>query len=336
LNRVFSQALGSLAAAELQIVTNAFTPEVPGVGDLTVTDFGRATGLRFAGTWPEARLASTIGSLSCALALFAEEPKPDSDPWLRPIPLRETLTYGTELATTQRYRGKTNERLTRAMLNIGLAGAGLSPNGPWESTPTVLDPMCGRGTTLNWALAYGLNTIGIEPDAGALRHYDTFLTTWAKRSRLPHKHQSFRANNAEHRHATFEVAVDRRSQKAGQIQRVETFTADGGDASLRIRGRSVDVIVADLPYGVQHRTSDPAKFNPPKSIDLIERLAPTWRQWLRPGGSVCLAWNVKRASRGAMLAALTRSGFEPPSISSDFSMEHHVDASITRDVLLVV
>ena len=343
LNRVFNQSLGSVAAAELSGVTNALLAPEHRPTELTVASLGRASGLSFRCRADRAELEQLIGRLSCASLLFEQLPRstePDDReeaPILVPHPLDDQLVYGTQLVSVQRYRGKTNERLTRAMLNLALAHAELGLRAPWSNTPTVLDPMCGRGTTLNWALCYGLHAIGIEADGAALRHYDGFLRTWAKQHRLPHRHTGFRANNAEHRHMTLEVAPTRAEQKAGAGQRVATFNADGGDRSLPIKRGSIDVIVCDLPYGVQHR-ADPARHDPTGTGELVERLAPTWRRWLRRGGAACLAWNVRRLSRADLSSALADGGLVEPVATTDLihSMEHVVDSTITRDVIVVM
>ncbi len=301
LNRVYSGALGRLAAAELHYVAEARLAERL---DIEITTFGRANVLEFESS---ADVLPILGGPSSSLMVMVDG---------TPHPLDDNLTYGTELATTQRYKGKTNERLTRAMVTIAAAVAGECNH--------ILDPMCGRGTTLNWALAYGHQATGIEVDRSALDHYDTFITNWARRARLPHRRTAYRKGNAEHRHLTIELAVDRNAQKAGDTQTVQTFVADGGDGTLPIRRGSVDAVVADLPYGVQHHDPD--------AVELVDRLAPTWTRWLRPGGSVVLAWNTKRAGRDRLAQGLVDSGFTI--LPEPISMAHQVDATIHRDVLV--
>ena len=322
-----------MAAAELEGVARGLLAGPHRPTGITETALGRATGLSFSCDADPRELQELVGQLSCALALF----EATGEDTLVPRPLTESLTYGTDLVSVQRYRGKTNERLTRAMLNLALAQAGVRLRGPWDPTPTVLDPMCGRGTTLNWALCYGLNSIGIEPDAGSLRHYDGFLKTWAKQHRLPHKHQGYRSNNAEQRLTTLNVAPTRAAQKAGEGQKIETFNADGDDRSLPIKRGSVDAIVTDLPYGIQHR-ADPAKLDPVDTIELVARMAPTWRRWLRKGGSLCVAWNVKRANRVDLAVALAEARLveQVPGGDNAYPMQHVVDSTITRDVLVAV
>jgi SAM-dependent methyltransferase len=314
-----------VAAAELRLVFDglglAMNAEVERV------DEGRARYLGFESNAPVETVAAVVGRLSASAALF-ELVKADPGPLLRPIPIGDELVYGTDLVTVQRYKGKTNERLTRAMLNIALATAGLSPANP---SGVVLDPMCGRGTTLNWALTYGLDAIGIEADGSSLEHHAGFLQTWAKRQRLPHKFQTYRAKNSEQRWATLEVAPDRATLKAGG-QRLQTFNADGAEPALPIKRSTVDAIVTDLPYGVQHRNAAGGS----DTVELLERVAPVWSRWLRPGGALCLAWNTKRGGRREVSRVLVEAGLSPVTVNGGYSMRHVVDATVDRDVLVAL
>lgn len=323
LNRVFTGALLEVAATELRVVLDRLLPNA--VDEIERAPFGRARVLRFDSDTPTTTLAPIVGQLSSATALFVNDV--GGEPLLRPVPIVEHLVYGSELATIQRYRGKTNERLTRAMVNMALAGAAIDPAQP---AGTVLDPMCGRGTTLNWALAYGLNAVGMDVDATALGHHATFLETWAKRSRLPHKAERFRKNNAEHRVASIRVGPDRAALKAGG-QLVQTFLADAGADDVALAKGSIDVIVTDLPYGIQHRGSAGEEDS---TVALLERVLPAWHRHLRPGGALCLAWNTRRATRREVTAALAAAGFAPVTVSGGYSMRHTVDATIERDVVL--
>ncbi len=338
LNRVFTDAVADLAATELRIAADRRLADA--VGPIETATFGRTRLLRFPCSAPVDDLAALVGQLSASAALFREHrptgTDPGDPPLLEPIPIEERLAHGTELATTQRYRGKTNERLTRAMLNLALATAGLDPARP---TGTILDPMCGRGTTLNWALSYGLDSVGIEIDRASLDQHRIFLETWAKRQRLPHKATRHRDGNAERRWLSLRVAVDRAAQKAGDDRTVETFHADGADPDLPLRRGSIDAIVTDLPYGVQHRGSGRGSGSAgaddhADTGELLTRVLPQWHRWLRPGGALCLAWNLKQADRSTVSATLARADFDPVVARGGFTMRHIVDASIDRDVIV--
>lgn len=320
---------------------------------------GRAQIVAFDSSLSDPELSAMVGQLASSLALFRvdESTSVHDDVTLRPIVADDTLMFGTELVTTQRYRGKTNERLTRMMLNMGLATAGIAP---WDPIGVVLDPMCGRGTTLHWALAYGLDAVGFEPDRSSLDHQANFLRTWAKRQRLPHEAMAHKEKNKELRHTSLSVASNREDLKAGTGQLVSTFCADGADQSIPLKANMVDVVVADLPYGVQHnkkaagkgtgknagkrsgkkRAAEAAPESPSasvgssESVELLQRLVPAWARWLRPGGAMCLAWNLKRAKRDAVKEILQSNGFSPVETEWTGKTAHRVDSTILRDVIV--
>ena len=50
----------------------------------------------------------------------------------------------------------------------------------------VLDPLCGRGTTLNQALMYGWHAAGVDVDERDVEAYAAFLPRWLKDKRLKH------------------------------------------------------------------------------------------------------------------------------------------------------
>ena len=58
-----------------------------------------------------------------------------------------------ELVYAAKYQGKTNELVAQLAINIGLVFAVIKKG----EVPQLLDPMAGRGTTLLWALRYGMN-----------------------------------------------------------------------------------------------------------------------------------------------------------------------------------
>ena len=67
-------------------------------------------------------------------------------------------------------------------MNVTVLAAGRRLDGPL----TVLDPLCGRGTTINQALMYGYDGIGIELDGKDVDAYAAFLKTWLRRKRIKH------------------------------------------------------------------------------------------------------------------------------------------------------
>lgn len=319
LNRVFTKSLGVLASAELDVV---LTHRLGAVGtEIASVEEGRTSYLRFEYLGDRAQLVDQLAMLSATAAVFVEH----STVSLEPLPLDGVLTFGTELVTTQRYKGKTSERLTRLMLNLaGATDASTAPN-----DRSVLDPMCGRGTTLNWALLYGARATGLDVDRRALDEYATFLEQWAKGNRLPHKLQRYKKQHSECRHFDFAVATDRATLDAKRTPDIRTFNAPADDASIPV-GRHA-MIVSDLPYGIQHQPRSTGDRAPTSVAELVENVSGRWSEQIRTGGSVALSWNVKSLGRSDMAALLETAGFDTVATAG---FEHRVDRTIIRDLVV--
>jgi hypothetical protein len=319
LNRVFTRSLSAIAAAELDVIlTHRLGASETKISQV---DEGRTSFLQFDHDGDQDRLVEQLGLLSATAAAFAEH----SASSLEPLPLREQLAFGTEVVTAQRYKGKTSERLTRVMLNVASAADASKA----ADDRSVLDPMCGRGTTLNWALLYGARATGLDVDRRALDDYATFLEQWAKSNRYPHKMQRYKKQNSECRHFDFTVAVDRAALADKTVPDIRTFNAPADSDAVAV-GRHA-MIVSDLPYGIQHQARSDGSRTPTSIGDLVESVGARWPSQIRTGGAVALSWNTRTLSAGDMAALLDRAGFEAVATSG---FEHQVDRTITRDVFL--
>jgi SAM-dependent methyltransferase len=292
------------------------------VSDVRLEDIAGLTYVRFEGAPPPAAVAA----LSSAYALFEVE----AEHRLRPVPLPRVDRYDDDLVSTQRYVGKTNETFTKLLVNVTLAavGAGPPPYGGGASRVTVLDPLCGRGTTLHQAMTYGADAFGIDTDAKATEAYAAFLRTWLEDKRLKHQ-----LDPAAGRHR-FRVTIGRKGAAAAEErQRVDVVTGDTVDAPVFFGRNRVDAIVTDLPYGVQHgaRQGDDRSRRPD---DLLVAALPAWWSVLRPGGAAGISWNSRMLRRDALLALLEGAGFEVADVGADGSFVHRVDRTITRDLVV--
>jgi hypothetical protein len=91
--------------------------------------------------------------------------------------------------------------------------------------------------------------------------------------------------------------------------------------------------VGDLPYGVQHGAASAggARSRGPEAL-LAEALS-VWRDILRPGGGVALAWNRRTLPRPRLVELAEAAGLAVAPADDD-RFVHRVDRSITRDVLV--
>src|SRR5215475_736214 len=320
-NRVYADAAPRMAAAELTVFGSTVLQAK--VDDIAPTTIGGVPYLGFhAHTELTERDVANLSNLSSAYALFESV----DGGLLRPVTLDPLGRFDDDLLTIQKYAGKTNEQFTKLLINITLLASTHAPK-MLDRRLTVLDPLCGRGTTLNQALMYGYDAIGIDNDAKDFEAYGAFIRTWLRRKRI--KHQS-------------EVAPVRKEKKmlarrlsvtiAGQ-QSLTVFQADSTQAREFLKGGVADVIVADLPYGVAHgsRTDEGLSRSP---LRLLTAAVPVWSQLIQPGGTVGISWNTHVADRDTAAAILEDSGLRVQRGAGYDDLAHWVDQSINRDVLI--
>ncbi len=305
-NRVYAEAAPRLVAAEV-------TALCPGL-EVPETRVAGVDYLALSGPVDPA----AVGRASAALALFATE-----GDLLRPVPLPRTDLFPDDLVSIQKYAGKTNEHLTRLVLNLTLAA--VSRPGPW----TVLDPMCGRGTTLLTAWTLGHDAAGVERDEAAIEQLRGFLTTYLKRARLRHQVRMDRVRRDG-------IVLGKRLDVTASVSRELSLSVMPGDAaeSRQLWGkRTCDAFVTDAPYGVVHgahaggtRRRSPA--------DLLAAALPGWAEQLRSGGALGIAWNTLGLPRDDLAELVSGVGLVPRLEAPYDALAHRVDSSIVRDVLV--
>ena len=120
-----------------------------------------------------------------------------------------------------------------------------------------------------------------------------------------------------------------------QPQRVEVVRDDTLRARVHFPEASFDVVVADLPYGVQHGSTAGAALTR-SAEDLLRDALPVWRSLVRRGGAIALAWNARTTKRATVVELLDASGFNVDMTTRETAFEHRVDRSITRDLVVGV
>jgi hypothetical protein len=324
-NRVYADQAGRLSRAELA----AFRPVLSGeVKDIDAEAIGGVEYLTFDG-YLLPRDVAYLSNMSAAYALFERV----GDDLLRPVELTPLARYDSDLITIPKYAGKTNEQFTKLLLNLTLL-ASASAKRMLDGHLVVGDPLAGRGTTLNQALMYGYDAIGVEIDGKDVEAYKLFLQTWLKRKRLKHTAELVpvrRQGRKAARRLEITMAASKEDHKAGAVQRLIVLNADTTQLDGLIRNNTVDVLVADLPYGVAHGSYEDEGGMSRRPLDLLERAVPQWLSLLRPGGAIGLSWNTKVARRELAEDILLASGLE---LVAYEELSHRVDQGIERDVVV--
>ncbi|MEV6487673.1 SAM-dependent methyltransferase [Actinoplanes sp. NPDC051633] len=324
-NRVYADQAGRLALVELAALSPVLSAPL---ADASIVELGGVEYLGFRGALSDRDVAH-LSNMSAAFALFELLP----DDLLRPVPLSPLARYDSDLITIPKYAGKTNEQFTKLLLNLTLLASASAPR-MLDGGLVVLDPVCGRGTTLNQALMYGHDAVGVEIDGKDLEAYKLFLQTWLKRKRLKHSADLVpvrRQGKRAARRLEVTMAASKEDHKAGEVQRVTVVQADTTQLDGLVRARSADVIVADLPYGVAHGSFEDEGGMSRRPLDLLERAVPQWVSLLRPGGAMGLSWNLKVAKRVLAEDILVANGLE---IVAHDDLAHRVDQGIERDVVV--
>jgi SAM-dependent methyltransferase len=290
----------------------------------------------FEGDLDDAGLAF-VANVSTAFALFErhEGGVAGDGETLRPVRLHRLDCLDDDLLTILKYQGKTNELFTKLLLNVTVLASGSAGRMLTERL-RVLDPLCGRGTTLNQALMYGWHAAGVDVDERDVEAYAAFLPRWLKEKRLKHTAGTSRLRRDGRtlgRRFDAQLAVDKEAWAAGDTITVSVALADTLETATVYRAGSVDAIVTDAPYGVQHGSrSGGALHRSP--LDLLAAAVPGWATVLRPGGAIGIAVNLRTSPRAETCDVLAAAGLDPVDTPAYRGFEHRVDQAIQRDVVV--
>jgi SAM-dependent methyltransferase len=328
-NRVYAGASPEFATAELAV----FSESVLGgaLSEAVLTHRGGVPYLEFTAEPLSEEATTFLSQLSAIYALFEVDGS-----LLKPVELRRIDRYDDDLITILKYQGKTNEQFTKLLLNVTLMSSAFAAD-LTSRRLAVLDPLCGRGTTLNQALMYGCDAAGLDADKRDFEAYSAFIKTWLKRKRMKH-HADYdgpvrRDGTVIGRRLQLSLAATKDEHRAGLSQRLDVVCADTTRAAEFFQPGAFDLIVTDAPYGVQHGSRSGAGLAR-RPQDLLTAAAPVWARLLRPGGATGIAWNTLVAPRDEVGAILAGAGLEPLDSGPYRQFRHRVDQAIVRDVLV--
>jgi hypothetical protein len=331
-NRVYTKGVASLGVAELAVLGDDALHDV--FEAVTPATIAGVDYLRFETPVPlGGPQLAVLANHSSALALF----ELDAETRLVPVELDPVAHLEDDLVTIPRYKGKTNEQFTKLLLNVTLAASDHAADWPGRRL-RVLDPVCGRGTTLAHALVYGFDADGVEIDRAAYDAFRAFFVTWLKDKRFKHQADASplrRDGKISGRRLDVVFARTKDEYKADDVQRVTFVNDDTVMLAEHYRKPVFDLVVADLPYGVQHtnRVRPGATDRDPR--DLVDAALEGWVGAMKPAAAIGLSFNTKTLARDALVDLIRRHGLEPRR-SDDVSFRHRVDHAITRDLVVAV
>jgi hypothetical protein len=324
-NRVYASEANRLVAAELKIMLGA--RDHPVIQPVTVA------GVRYLALTMESlddQTSWALGRLSGFYAAFQR-----TQDLLLPIEVGTPDLFDDDFVTIPKYPGKTNEQFTRLLINVTLASMRRSTSGPIA----ILDPLCGRGTTLSTAMMLGCNAAGVEAELKAVEAYAAYLRTYWRRKRLKH---SLDLNPVRREGKIIGKRLDAEVIPAGQERSVglTAFSGDTRQSAALFGKRKFDAVLADAPYGVVHGSQTDARGVRGKrdrsAAGLISEALPVWAGQLKTGGALGLSWNAIGLRRERLLEHVAATGLEPLDFGPYQDFEHRVDSSIRRDIVVAV
>jgi hypothetical protein len=338
-NRVYAGQSPRLLAAELAVLLNGS----PGTAEITPTSIAGVDYLSITLNALDDHARTALGRLSGFLAAFRR----DGD-HLLPTEVARPDRFDDDLVTIPKYAGKTNEQLTRMLINITVASMERRPGGP----VAILDPLCGRGTTLSTGLMLGYDVAGVESDDRAVEAYAAFLRSYLRRKRLKHS-VAVSPVRRDGRSLGRRLDATISPPDGGPSLGLVVFTGDTRQSAALFGKRRFDAVVTDAPYGVVHgsrttaatadkssgrrRGGDSLRAGTERSAaTLLAEALPVWAGQLKPGGALGVSWNTYAISRQRLVEIATTAGLRPLDDGPYRDFAHRVDSSIVRDILIAV
>lgn len=263
-----------------------------------------------------------LGDLSLMYGLFERR----EDGAMVPVSGRRAAWLGEDLPGILKYKGKTNELFTQLLMNVALYSSDF-----WaEERPIqLLDPMCGRGTTLFLGANRRWLCTGADVDRSDLHEAEQFFKRYLEYHHFKHAvDRSSRTISGKKPAAgvrfTFSDTPEHYKQK--ETATLQLVNADAVDARAVFGARAFHLIVCDLPYGVQHAShGEPLE-------KLLATVLPGWREALMPGGAIAVSFNAQTLKRDRVRALMAQAGMEPMEDAAYDQFSHWVEQAVTRDI----
>ena len=253
---------------------------------------------------------------------------------LRPLDYKAAEYLPPDMAEVLKYKGKTNAAFTGLMLNCALCASAFA-----QSTEPlfVMDPMCGKATSLFCALKLGHNTIGVETDGKDVQEAAGFISRYLKLHRIKHKVSQGSLTLPGGKSApftAFKLADTAEHYQAGDTRTLKLIHGDTLHCSAMQKAQSIHLMVADLPYGVQHAPLKGQRTG--GFLSLLEDALKGWYQVIKPGGAIALSFNTYTLKKTDLKKELQKAGFLVLSDAPYDDFEHWVEQAVQRDLVVAI
>ena len=203
-------------------------------------------------------------------------------------------------------------------------------------TDNALPGQAENEPSLFCALQDGLNAVGLDRDERAIHEAAEYFARYLKYHQLKHTR---RARSETLRRGSLPVteflfSSDKEHYLAGDTRQLTLSTGDTEWSPALFRKKTADVIVADLPYGIQHAPQGSQRTETFQA--LLSRSLPAWRQALRADGALVISFNTYTLPTRTVQESLRRAGWtvcdQPPLTG----LQHEVEQAVVRDVVFAI
>lgn len=329
-NRVYYETSLKLSEAEFAVVSQSLSSKCENVQNMAIC------GIDYLMFETDKELTDNdikiLFDLSFIYALF-EVDNIDGEYHLIPQPkLRESF-IDEGISSMLKYTGKTNEIFTRMMINLAVYSS------KYRENIKLLDPIAGKGTTLYEGLVKGYDVYGIEIGDTVVNESQNFVKRYLENAKYKFSYSSNKLTDPDKTYSavrhTFETSPNKDDFKANNTKTIEIISGNSMFANKYYKKNTFDVIVGDLPYGVQHGnvTNQKQSSLTRNPAELLDVCLPVWAEVLKIGGVMVLAWNSNVLPRHKAEAIAEKHGLKVR--NTEISFEHRVDQSILRDILII-
>ena len=252
---------------------------------------------------------------------------------LRPLDVVRKGFLPEDLPEVLKYKGKTSVPFTRMMINTALA---LTPFPRDMENLLFFDPVCGKGTSCFCALCSGLNAVGVDCDRNAVGEAVRYFSSYLKFHKLKHsmssRSETFRTHSVMV--TDFVFSDTKEHYLAGLTKRLSLCPADTMESPVLFRREKAHLIVADLPYGIQHAPYSSGR--PSSLLSFLQKAIPVWKQALAPGAAVAVSFNTLTLPSSDVRSTMLSFGLVPVDDRCFLDLKHEVEHAVVRDVIFAL
>ncbi|MFV0440266.1 MAG: TRM11 family SAM-dependent methyltransferase [Lachnospirales bacterium] len=334
-NRVYFEASKKMSIYELKIALKHYQIDVETIVPEYIEDVFYITfECEKELTEEQNQIITKMSFISCLFQVV----EMNDEIYLKPIKLNKSYRFlESDITTILKYSGKTNEIFTRLLINIAVNTYLKEDNEPIK----LLDPIAGKGTTLFDGLTMGYEVAGVEIVEKVAHDSYLFLKKYLETKKIKHSIKFERVSGANKSFTaktyTFNMGKDKEDVK-NNSKICKIISGNSLYSNKFFKRNYFDVIVGDLPYGVQHgNVSTSSRSNLSRNPkDFVASAISAWEFIIKRGGVLVLSWNAFVFSYDEFKEIIENNGFEVLDNEMYRNFEHKVDKSIKRDIIVAI